>query len=143
MRGLSPVADTPPILKVPTLIGWDFFCLFPRENGNDVARVASAAARFSARLPQIPLSVISRDASARDATSCIFKDLQAAGAISNLVGRWGIGKRIGTVCQNSRWFLRTSPKGMAAVFGPVFSLRWPVLSVPAPCKTGEVLKHKI
>ena len=42
-----------------------------------------------------------------------------------------------------RGFLRTSPKTLAAVFGPVFSLRWPVLSVPAPCKTGEVLKHKI
>ena len=83
----------PPILKVPTLIGWDFFCLFPRENGNDVASVASAAARFSARFRQIPLSVISRDASARDATSSINKGLQAAGSISNLVGRWGIGKK--------------------------------------------------
>ncbi len=92
MHGLLPVADTPPILKVPTLIGWDFFCLFPRENGNDVARVASAAARFSARLPQIPLSVISRDASARDPTLFIFNDLQAAGSISILVGRWGVGK---------------------------------------------------
>ena len=70
---------------------------------DDVARVASAAARFSTRFPQIPLSVISRDASARDATSSIFNDLQAAGSISNLVGRWGIGKRIGTVCKNSRW----------------------------------------
>ena len=35
-------------------------------------------------------SVISRDASARDATSSIFNDLQAAGSISNLVGRWGM-----------------------------------------------------
>ena len=39
----------------------------------------------------------------RDATSSIFKDLQAAGSISNLVGRWGIGKKIVTVCQNSCW----------------------------------------
>ncbi len=45
------------------------------------------------RFPQISLSVISRDASARDATSSIFNDLQAAGAISNLVGLWGIGKK--------------------------------------------------
>ena len=83
----------PPILKVPTLIGWDFFCLFPSETRNDVARVASAAARLSARFPQIPLSVINRDASARDTTSSIFNDLQAAGSISKLVGRWGIGKK--------------------------------------------------
>ena len=80
-----------------------FFARSPSENRNDVASVASAAARFPARFPQIPLSVISRDASARDATSSIFNDLQAAGSISNLVGRLGIGKRIGTVCQNSRW----------------------------------------
>ena len=93
----------PPILKVPTLIGWDFFARSPSENRNDVASVASAAARFPARFPQITLSVISRDASARDAASSIFNDLQAAGSISNLVGRWGIGKRIGTVCQNSHW----------------------------------------
>ena len=73
-----------------------FFALFPSENRNDVASVASAAARFPARFPQIPLSVISRDASARDATFLIFNDLQAAGSISNLVGRWGIGKIIGT-----------------------------------------------
>ena len=73
-----------------------FFARFPIENRNDVARVASAAARFPARFPQIPLSVISRDASARDATSSIFNDLQAAGSISNLVGRWGIEKRIAT-----------------------------------------------
>ena len=48
-------------------------------------------------------------------------------------------------CVHRGWrgFLRTSPKGMAAVFVPVFSLRWPVLSVPAPAKTGEVLKYKI
>ena len=82
----------PPLLKVLTLIGWDFFALSPSENRNDVASVASVAARFAARFPQIPLSVISRDASARDTTSSIFNDLQAAGAISNLVGRWGIGK---------------------------------------------------
>ena len=42
-----------------------------------------------------------------------------------------------------RGFLRTSPKVLAAVFGPVFSLRWPVLSVPAPTKIGQVLKRKI
>ena len=82
----------PPILKVPTLISWDFFCPLPSENRNDVARVASAAARFPARFPQISLSVISRDASARDVTSSIFNDLQAAGSISNLVGRWGVEK---------------------------------------------------
>ena len=103
MRGLSPVAGTPPLLKVPTLIGWDFFARSPIENRNDVASIASAAARFLPRFPPFPLSVISRDASARDAPSCIFNDLQAAGSISNLVGRWGVGKRIGTVCQNSRW----------------------------------------
>ena len=120
-----------------------FFARFPSENCNNVASVTPATTRFPSRFPQIPLSVISRDASARDATSSIFNDLQAAGSISNLVGRWGIGKRIGTICQKSRWFLRTSPKTLAAVFGPVFSLRWPVLSVPALCKIGEVLKHKI
>ncbi len=87
----------PPILKVPTLISWDFFCPFPSENRNDVASVASEAARFSARFPQIHLSVISRDASARDPTSSLFNDLQAAGSISNLVGRWGIGNAW-TVC---------------------------------------------
>ena len=69
-----------------------FFARSPSENRNDVARVASAAARFPAQFPQIPLSVISRDASARDATSSIFNDLQAAGSRSNLVGRWGIEK---------------------------------------------------
>ncbi len=42
-----------------------------------------------------------------------------------------------------RGFLRTSPKDIVAVFGPVFSLRWLALSVPAPPKTGEVLKRKI
>ena len=42
-----------------------------------------------------------------------------------------------------RGFLRTSPKALAAVFDPVFSLRWPVLSVPAPTKIGQVLKQKI
>ena len=67
-----------------------FFACSPSENRNDVASVHSTAARFPARFPQISLSVISRDASARDATSCIFNDLQAAGSISNLVGRWGI-----------------------------------------------------
>ena len=69
-----------------------FFARSPSENRNDVASVHSTAARFSARFRQIPLSVISRDASARDATSSIFKGLQAAGSRSNLVGRWGIGK---------------------------------------------------
>ena len=69
-----------------------FFACSPSENRNHVARVASAAARFPARFPQIHLSVISRDASARDATSSIFNDLQAAGSTSNLVGRWGIEK---------------------------------------------------
>ena len=73
-----------------------FFACSPRENRNDVASVASAAARFPARFPQIHLSVISRDASARDATLFIFNDLWAVGSISNLVGRWGIEKRIGT-----------------------------------------------
>ena len=67
-----------------------FFARFPSENRNDVASVVPWTARFPARFPQIPLSVISRDASARDATSCIFNDLQAAGSISNLVGRWGM-----------------------------------------------------
>ena len=69
-----------------------FFACSPSENRNDVASVASAAARFLARFPQTPLSVISRDASARDPTLFIFNDLQAAGSRSNLVGRWGIGK---------------------------------------------------
>ena len=69
-----------------------FFARSPSENRNDVARVASAAVRFPARFPQIPLSVINRDASARDPTLFIFNDLQAAGSTSNLVGRWGIGK---------------------------------------------------
>ena len=78
-----------------------FFARSPSENRNDVARVASAAARFFTRFPQNPLSVISRDARARDATSSIYAGLRAAGARSNLVGRLGIGKRIGTVCQNS------------------------------------------
>ena len=73
-----------------------FFACSPSENRNDVASVASAEARFPAKFPQIPHSVISRDASARDATSSIFNDLQTAGSISNLVGRWGIGKRIAT-----------------------------------------------
>ena len=81
-----------------------FFARSPSKNRNDVASVASWEERFSVRFTQIPLSVISRDASARDPTLFIFNDLQAAGSISNLVGRWGIGKRIGTVCQNSRWF---------------------------------------
>ena len=71
-----------------------FFARSPRENRNDVASVASAAARFSARFPPFPLSVISRDASARDPTSFIFNDLQTAGSISNLVGRWGINNRM-------------------------------------------------
>jgi len=62
----------------------------PIENRNDIASVDSAAARYPARFPQIPLSVISRDASARDATSSIYKGLQAAGTRSNLVGRWGM-----------------------------------------------------
>ena len=90
----------PPLLKVPTLIGWDFFARSPCENCNDVARVAPVAARFPARFPQISLSVISRDASARDATSSIFNDLQAAGARNNLVGRWGMKRRINLkVCE--------------------------------------------
>ena len=69
-----------------------FFACSPRENRNDVASVASAAARFPARFPQIHLSVISRDASARDATLFIFNDLWAVGSISNLVGRRGMKK---------------------------------------------------
>ncbi len=76
-----------------------FFARFPSENRNDVASVTPVAARFPARFPQIPLSVISRDASARDTTSSIFNDLQAAGSISNLVGRWGVGKKNGTVAR--------------------------------------------
>ncbi len=64
-----------------------FFALFPSENRNDVASVTPATTRFPSRFPQIPLSVISRDASARDPTSSLFNDLQAAGSISNLVGR--------------------------------------------------------
>ena len=67
-----------------------FFARFPSENRNDVARVASAAAHFPARFPPFPLSVISRDASARDATLFIFNDLWTASSISNLVGRWGM-----------------------------------------------------
>ena len=67
-----------------------FFARSPSENRNNVASVASAAARFSPRFPQTPLSVISRDASARDATSFIFNNLQAAGSTSILVGRWGM-----------------------------------------------------
>ena len=66
----------PPILKVPTLIGWNFFARSPRENRNDVASVAPWTARFAARFLQIPLSVISRDASPRDANSTIFNYLQ-------------------------------------------------------------------
>ena len=84
----------PAIIKVPTLIGWDFFARSLRENRNDVASFPSAAARFHARFPQIPLSVISRDSSARDATSSIFNDLQAAGSRGDLVGRWGLKRRI-------------------------------------------------
>ena len=49
----------PPILKVPTLIGWDFFARSPRENRNDVASVAPWTARFAARFLQIPLSLLS------------------------------------------------------------------------------------
>ena len=69
-----------------------FFACSPIENRNDVASVAPVAAHFPARFPQIPLSVISRDASARDATSSVFNDLQAAGSISILVGRLGAEK---------------------------------------------------
>ena len=72
-----------------------FFACSPSENRNDVASVASAAARLSARFPQIPLSVISRDASARDPTLFIFNDLQAAGSTSILVGRWGMRTEVG------------------------------------------------
>ena len=86
MRGLSLVAGTPPLLKVPTLIGWDFFARSPVKTALGVTSVASAAAHFPAQFPQIPLSVINRVTSARDATSSIFNDLQAAGVISNLVG---------------------------------------------------------
>ncbi len=78
-----------------------FFARSPSENAFGLASVTSAAARFPPRFPQIPLSVINRDASARDATSSIFNDLQTAGSISNLVGRWGVGKRFATVCENS------------------------------------------
>ena len=35
----------PPLLKVPTLIGWFFFARSLSENRNDVANVASEAAR--------------------------------------------------------------------------------------------------
>jgi hypothetical protein len=87
---LTGGAAPPPLLKVPTLISWDFFTRSPCENRNDIASVASAAARFPAQFPQISLSVISRDESARDATLSIFNDLQAAGSRSNLVGRWEV-----------------------------------------------------
>ncbi len=86
-----------------------FFARSPSENRNDVASVASAAARFSARFPQIPISVISRDASARDPTSSLFNDLQAAGSISNLVGRWGIGKGLTRYARIHAGCLRAFP----------------------------------
>ena len=90
----------PPLLKVPTLIGWDFFARSPCENCNDVARVAPVAARFPARFPQISLSVISRDASARDATFFIINSLKAVGSTSILVGRGGMKRRINLrVCE--------------------------------------------
>ena len=88
-----------------------FFALSPSENAFGLASVASWAARFSVRFTQIPLSVISRDASARNATLFIFNDLQAAGSISNLVGRWGIGKRSPRCARihfGQRGWLRTS-----------------------------------
>ena len=88
-----------------------FFARFPSENRNDVARVASAAARFPARFPQITLSVISRDASARDATSSLFNDLQAAGSISNLVGRWGMEKGLARHARIHAGCLRAFPHG--------------------------------
>ena len=70
---------SPPVFyKAQPLSVGIFFACSPSENRNDVA-------------------------SARGANSSFFNDLQAAGARSNLVGQWGIGKRIGTVCQNSRW----------------------------------------
>ena len=78
-----------------------FFARFPSENRNDVASVASAAARFPTRFPPFPLSVISRDASARDATSSIFKGLQAAGSISNLVMHLSIDGRFWKCHSNS------------------------------------------
>ena len=79
MRGLSPVASTPPLLKVPTRIGWDFFCLPP---------VKTAMTSGASRRPW-------RDA--REVTFCIYKGLQAAGAGSNLVGQRGI-ENAWTVC---------------------------------------------
>ena len=87
--GLVQAATPPPSKSQPLSVGI-FFARSPCENRNGVASVASAAERLPARFPQIPLSVISRDAAARDATSRIFNDLQAAGSISNLVGGWGI-----------------------------------------------------
>ena len=86
-----------------------FFARFPIENRNDVASVAPVAAHFPARFPQIPLSLISRDASARDATSSIYKGLQAAGSISNLVGRWGIGKKLARYARIHAGCLRAFP----------------------------------
>ena len=80
-----------------------FFARSPSKNAFGLASVAPWTVRFPAQFPQIPLFVISRDASARDPTSSLYKGLQAAGSKSNLVGRWGIEKRIGTVCKNSRW----------------------------------------
>ena len=74
-----------------------FFARSPSENGLGCRERRTRDSPISAPIPAIsPLFVISRDASARDATSFIFNDLQAAGSISNLVGRWGIGKRIVT-----------------------------------------------
>ena len=71
-----------------------FFARSPSENALGVASVAPVAVRFQAKFPKKSLSVISRDASARDPTSSIFNDLWAAGSRSNLVGRRGIGKKL-------------------------------------------------
>jgi hypothetical protein len=43
MRGLSPVAGTPPLQNTNQFSGWYFFARSPSENRNDVASVASWA----------------------------------------------------------------------------------------------------
>ena len=90
-RGFIFQTATNTLKSQPLSVGI-FFARSPSKTAFGLASVASAAARFSARFPQIPLSVISRDASARDATSSVFNDLQAAGSISILVGRLGAEK---------------------------------------------------
>jgi len=87
--GSVPCSTTNTQSPNPYRLGF-FLPVPPVKTALGVASVTPATARFSPRFPQIPLSVISRDASARDATLFIFNDLQAASSISNLVGRWGM-----------------------------------------------------